>query len=141
VGHGRRRKQAHDENHDWIKIRRGICRTCHKTFTFLPFFSPPYAHYSLLARSQALQRRFVDNLSWEDAAPSVKDANRIADPSTLRRWFSQLDSVAPRFSLLRRATALIDQWLERGEVWDCAGVNLSWQTVFPFLRHFWPLRC
>jgi hypothetical protein len=92
VGHGRRRKQAHDANNDWIKIRRGICRTCHKTFTFLPFFSPPYAHYSMVARSQALKRRFVDNLSWEEAAPSVKDANRIADPSTLRRWFSRLDS-------------------------------------------------
>ncbi len=141
MGHGRRRKQAHDENHDWIKIRRGICRACHTTFTFLPFFSPPYAHFSLLARSQALQRRFVDHLSWEDAAPSVKDANRIADPSTLRRWFSQLDSSQPRFSLLGKATELIRQWLERGEVWDCAGVSLSWPTVFPFLRHFWPLRC
>ena len=25
VGHGRRRKQAHDEHHDWIGIRRGRC--------------------------------------------------------------------------------------------------------------------
>ena len=25
VGHGRRRKQAHDEHHDWISIRRGRC--------------------------------------------------------------------------------------------------------------------
>ena len=141
VGHGRRRKQAHDEKHDWIRIRRGICRRCDKTFTFLPFFSLPYTHYSLVARSQALERRFVDNCSWEEAAPSVKDANRIADPSTLGRWFSQLDCSEPRFSLLRSATRLIHQWLERGEVWDCAGVSLSRQTLFPFLQHFWPLRC
>ena len=95
----------------------------------------------MVARSQALRRRFVDKCSWEDAAPSVKDANRIADPSTLRRWFNQLDSEPPRFSLLRKATGIIHQWIERDEVWDCAGVNLSWHTVFPFLQHFWPLRC
>jgi hypothetical protein len=41
VGHGRRRKQAHDEHHDWIGIRRGLCNRCGKTFTFLPPFSPP----------------------------------------------------------------------------------------------------
>ena len=28
VGHGRRRKQAHDEHHDWISIRRGRCTGC-----------------------------------------------------------------------------------------------------------------
>src|SRR6516225_10295768 len=57
VGHGRRRKQAHDEHHDWIGIRRGVCNRCGKTFTFLPPFCPPYGHYSLIARSQALRRR------------------------------------------------------------------------------------
>ncbi len=35
IGHGRRRKQAHDEHHDWIGIRRGRCPDCGKTFTFL----------------------------------------------------------------------------------------------------------
>ena len=28
VGHGRRRKQAHDQHHDWIGIRRGLCNRC-----------------------------------------------------------------------------------------------------------------
>ena len=65
VGHGRRRKQAHDEHHDWIGIRRGRCIECGKTFTFLPVFSLPYTHYSLLARCQALLRRFVEHCSWE----------------------------------------------------------------------------
>ena len=60
VGHGRRRKQAHDEHHDWIGIRRGLCNRCGKTFTFLPPFSPPYGHYSFIARSQALQRYFLE---------------------------------------------------------------------------------
>jgi hypothetical protein len=65
VGHGRRRKQAHDEHHDWIGIRRGVCNRCGKTFTFLPPFSPPYGHYSLIARSQALHRYFVEGCGWE----------------------------------------------------------------------------
>ena len=76
VGHGRRRKQDHDEHHDWIGIRRGLCNRCGKTFTFLPPFSPPYGHYSLVARSQALLRYFLEGRCWEDAAPTVKD--RIA---------------------------------------------------------------
>ena len=79
VGHGRRRKQAHDEHHDWIRIRRGLCNRCGKTFTFLPPFSPPYGHYSLIARSQALRRYFVEGRCWEDAAPRGQ-RSRIAWP-------------------------------------------------------------
>jgi transposase-like protein len=77
VGHGRRRKQAHDQSHDWIGIRRGLCSRCGKTFTFLPPFSPPYGHYSSLTRSQALRRRFLDGRSWEAAAPTVKGPDRV----------------------------------------------------------------
>ena len=80
---GRRRKQAHDEQHDWIGIRRGLCSRCGKTFTFLPPFSPPHGHYSLVARSEALRRYFVEGCCWEAAAPAVKDPDRIADPSTM----------------------------------------------------------
>ena len=71
---------------------------CGKTFTFLPPFSPPYSHYSLIARSQALRRYFVEGCCWEAAAPTVKDPDRVADPSTLRRWFRSLDSSQPPFS-------------------------------------------
>jgi len=63
IGHGRRRKQAHDEHHDWIGIRRGRCPDCGKTFTFLPLLSLPYTHYSLLARCQALRRRWEEHCS------------------------------------------------------------------------------
>src|SRR6266567_5428711 len=66
-GHGRRRKQAHDETHDWINIRRGSAM-CGTTFTLLPGFSLPYTHYSLVARSQSLQRYCDENCSWENAA-------------------------------------------------------------------------
>lgn len=140
VGHGRRQKQAHDEEHDWITIRRGICRPCSKTITFLPVFSLPYSHYSLIARSEALRRFFVEGCSWEKAAPLVKDPHRIADPSTLRRWFQALDSSRPIFSWLQRTVPALDQWIRGGQVLRCAGWPLGWPTVFPLLNRFWPLR-
>jgi hypothetical protein len=140
IGHGRRRKQAHDEDHDWIQIRRGLCNRCDKTFTFLPPFSPPYGHYSLIARSQALRRYFVEHCSLEAAAPLVKDPDRGPDPSTLRRWFRSLDSSRPTFSFLRRTMHAVSQWLSGTEILIHDSLPLCWQTVFSFLTRFWPLR-
>jgi len=140
VGHGRRRKQAHDENHDWIAIRRGLCKLCRLTFTFLPPFSLPYTHYSLIARSEAAQRRFQGNSSLENAAPAVNDAARVADPSTLRRWFGSLDNSNPPFSFLRRAIGDESQWLAHGRLVQHGSLRLSWPTVVPFLQMLWPLR-
>lgn len=139
IGHGRRRKQAHDETHDWIRIRRGLCKFCHKTFTFLPPFSLPYTHYSLLARSQALRRYFLDHCSWEAAVPAVKDPDRLADPSTLRRWFAGLDS-SPWFAFLHQTVPAVSHWLARGEVLRQDPLPLSWRTIVPFLQLRWPLR-
>jgi hypothetical protein len=59
VGHGRRRKQAHDEHHDWIRIRLGLCNICGKTITFLPVFSLP----SLTTASSLAVRRCGVTLS------------------------------------------------------------------------------
>ena len=140
IGHGRRRKQAHDEDHDWIQIRRGLCSLCGKTFTFLPPFSPPYCHYSLTARSQALRRYFVEGCGWEASAPMVKDPERLADPSTLRRWFRILDASRPSFSFLRQTMLAINAWLGRTEILIHDSLRLRWHSVFPFLTRFWPMR-
>lgn len=140
MGHGRRRKQAHDEHHDWIKIRRGFCNECDKTVTFLPVFSLPYTHYSLVARSEALRRYYVASCSWQDAAPPVKDPDRVPDPSTLRRWFRELDCSRPPFSFLRPILTAVDHCIRSGQVQDYGNLRLSWATVFPLLRRFWPLR-
>ena len=140
IGHGRRRKQAHDEHHDWITIRRGLCRPCGTTITFLPVFSLPYSHYSLIARSEALRRYFIEGCSWEAAAPLVKDPNRVADSSSLRRWFRALDSSRPPFSFLRRTVQAIDQWIRSGQILRYSDLPSSWATVCPLLHRFWPLR-
>jgi len=86
VGHGQRRKQAHDESHDWIFIRRGLCRSCRVTFTILPTWSPPYGQYSLLCRQQAWESAGNSGHSWEHSATRIKDPSRLPDPATLRRW-------------------------------------------------------
>jgi hypothetical protein len=140
VGHGRRRKQAHDEQHDWIGIRRGLCSRCGKTFTFLPPFSPPYGHYSFIARSQSLERYFLEGRRWEDTAPTVKDPDRVADPSTLRRWFRKLDASQPPFSALRRTMLTISAGLGKAELLIHNSLPLRRHTVYPFLTRFWPLR-
>ena len=40
---------------------------------------------------QALRRRFIEHCSWEKALPKLKDADRLPDASTVRRWSSGLD--------------------------------------------------
>lgn len=138
IGHGRRRKQAHDEYHDWIGIRRGLCQLCGRTFTFLPLLSLPYTHYSLLARAQALQHRFVEHCSWEKAAPTLKDPDRVPDSSTLRRWSTSLDCSQPADSFWRQTCARLTHWLTRDTPGDLHAEQLSIMT--PVLQVLWPLR-
>jgi len=111
VGHGRRCKQAHDADHDWIGIRRGHCNGCGKTFTFLPPFSLPYTHYSLLAHTEAFRRRFVERCSWDKAVPTLKDSHCLPDPSTVRRWSMGMDLSQLWPSFLDRVLARVARWL------------------------------
>jgi Domain of unknown function (DUF6431) len=90
IGHGRRLKQAHDERHAQIRIRRGRCRPCQKTFTVLPDWSPPSGIYSLHCRQQAWELSRPSDSSWERSIPDVADAARSPDPSTVRRWAGRL---------------------------------------------------
>jgi hypothetical protein len=138
IGHGRRRKQAHDEHHDWIGIRRGRCADCGTTFTFLPLFSLPYTHYSLLARCQALWRRFVEHCSWEKALPKLQDPDRLPDPSTVRRWASGLDATQLAHSFLSQTVTRVAHWLARSHQTDGEAGPLRWIT--PVLKNLWPLR-
>jgi Domain of unknown function (DUF6431) len=138
VGHGRRRKQAHDEHHDWIGIRRGRCPNCATTFTFLPLFSLPYTHFSLWARSRALWRRFKEHCSWEKAVPELKDADRVPEACTVRRWLRGLDGSQLAISFLRQTRAWVAHWLERGKTGDAKTEPLPWMVSA--LEVLWPLR-
>ena len=85
IGHGRRLRQAHDNQYECIWVRRGICPPCKKTFTVLPDWLAPSGHYTLLCRQQACERIAAGDPA-EQAAPHCKDPARLPDPSTLRRW-------------------------------------------------------
>jgi hypothetical protein len=85
IGHGRRLRPAHDDRHDRIWVRRGICHLCRKSFTILPDWLAPAAPFSLRCREQACER-IAAGESVEQAAPHCKDLSRSPDPSTLRRW-------------------------------------------------------
>jgi Domain of unknown function (DUF6431) len=90
VGHGRRLKKAHDQRHDQIRVRRGFCRPCQKSFTVLPDWSPPSGHYSLHCRQEAWELLCQADGNWERSVPDVADASRSPDPSTVRRWAGRL---------------------------------------------------
>ena len=137
IGHGCRRKQAHDEHHDWIGVRRGRCAVCGRTFTFLPLFSLPYTHYSLPARCHALQRRFAEQCSWEKALPKLKDSDRLPDPSTVRRWLSGLDGPRLWRSFLDQILARVIGWVARSGQDEAESVS----RLIPILEVLYPMRC
>jgi hypothetical protein len=108
IGNGRRLRSAYDRDHDKILVRRGRCRVCGRTVTVLPARCVPAASYSLIARQESL-RRIGDGMSVEQAAPDCRDPDRIADPSTLRRWcWRRMESLA--FALYRVATLFAWDW-------------------------------
>ena len=72
IGHGRRRRPAHDGVHDWILVRRGLCKVCGGTLTVLPAWCVPGAPYSLLARQQAIEQ-LAQGCPAEQAAPHCRD--------------------------------------------------------------------
>jgi hypothetical protein len=92
----------------------------------------------LLARSQALRRRLEEHCSWEEATPTLKDPDRVPDPSTLRRWSSGLDRSQPAASFRRQTIARLAHWL------GCrAPANLQPEPLSGlarFLQMLWPLR-
>jgi len=85
IGHGRRRRPAHDDGHDWIRVRRGRCKLCGGTLTVLPEGCVPGSPYSLAARQQAAEQ-LAGGVPAERVAVCCRDPDRVADPSTLRRW-------------------------------------------------------
>jgi hypothetical protein len=89
----------------------------------------PYTHYSLICREQACHD-YESCRSAEQAAPLVKDAGRIADGATVRRWLLRRITswcVCLRFELLstfRLPTIFAWDWL-------AAAVNLPVEAISP----------
>lgn len=111
IGHGWRSRQAHDANHISIRIRRGICKRCHRTITMLPDWLVPGGHHSLSARQQAAQLASEPQRAVEECVPDSADPDRCADPSTVRRW------------LRRRLQSLRLCWIAR---WPLPPTLFAW---------------
>ena len=114
IGHGWRRRQAHDRMHDWIRVRRGICNQCDRTLTVLPCWCVPRAHYSLVGRLDAM-RRLAEGLPVEQAAPQCRDPDSVADSATIRRWaWRRIESLrlwmAAPWTLFRLPTLVAWDW-------------------------------
>jgi hypothetical protein len=98
-------------------------------------FSLPYTHYSLVARCRALLQRFVEHCSWERAVSKFKDADRVPDSSTVRRWSKGLDC---SLSFLRHTMSRVAHWLERGNPGAQRAAPLPW--IISALEVLWPIR-
>ncbi len=122
VGHGRRRRLAHDGQHAWIVVRRAHCRCCDLTMTILPAWASPCTHYSLSARAQAVERCFERRLPLEQCAPDTLAGTRVADPSTLRRWIQR--RLVSRWCCSLHAMLLLPTIV----AWDCWA---AFRILFP----------
>jgi hypothetical protein len=85
-----------------------------------------------------LLRRFTEQYPWEKALPKLKDPDRLPDPTTVRRWASDLDCSQPQLSFLNQTVTRIAHWLARSHQTDGEAGPLRWIT--PVLKNLWPLR-
>jgi len=80
----------------------------------------------------------MEHCSWEGATPTLKDPDRVPDPSTLRRWSRGLDPSQPAASFRRQTLARVAHWLGRSAPAHPRARPLSGLT--PVLQVLWPLR-
>jgi len=79
----------------------------------------------------------MDHRSWEEATPSLKDPDRLPDPSTLRRWSGGLDRSQLVASFRRQTLARVAHWLRRGAPAEPQAKPLS--GLIPVQQVLWPL--
>jgi hypothetical protein len=78
IGHGQRLRQSHDDQHEDIWVRSGICEPCRKTFTILPDWLAPSAPFTLHCRQQVCGHIAAGDTA-EQATPHCKDPTRLPD--------------------------------------------------------------
>ena len=81
----------------------------------------------------------MEHCSWEEATPTLKDLDRVPDPSTLRRWSGGLDCSRPADSFRSQTFARLAHWLGYG------GAPIHPQPkplsgLTRILQVLWPLR-
>ena len=67
-----------------------------------------------------------------------KDADRVPDSSTVRRWSKGLDCSQPALSFLPHTLTRVAHWLERGDAGVQKAAPLPW--IISALEVLWPMR-
>jgi hypothetical protein len=80
----------------------------------------------------------MEHCSWEEATPTLKDPDRVPDPSTLRRWSDGLDHFQPAASFQRQTFVRLARWSGHGARPDPQAEPVAGLT--PVLQVLWPLR-
>jgi hypothetical protein len=108
-GHGKRKRQAHDETHAWITVRRGRCKLCRQSFTFLPGVCIAHSRYSLVYWLTALRSSQPDKNPEEKPArthperhepPPLADSELAVERSTVGRWRKRWLTLRQQFIFL-----------------------------------------
>jgi len=90
-------------------------------YTIVPVWSPPSGHYSFHCRKQAEEGIVQQDGGWETSIPSLKDPDRLPDPSTLHRWAAR--RLVSLWSSLQSGLWKMVGWSFLGKptilAWDC----------------------
>ena len=115
IGHGWRRRQTHDWEQAWIRVRRGLCTACRLTLTILPAWCVPGSHYSFPYRRKTLDRLAAGE-TVERAAPDCRELDRAADESTVRRWLGRRKQSLAFLGDCLANTLLAWDWFAAGRI-------------------------
>ncbi len=99
IGNGRRQRWCLGSNAEKIAVRLGKCKTCHKTFTFLPTFARPYSRYSVSVVQDTILSFFSDAESTLfESVPDIPNTASAPDFKTLYNWLHAVSDRARNFS-------------------------------------------
>lgn len=85
IGHGRRRRACLSESESEIQLRRGLCKVCGGTITFLPSFLGTYRRYTFPIIESAVQHR-RQGRDYGSLRIHLYSPDRFPETSTVRRW-------------------------------------------------------
>lgn len=85
IGHGRRDRASQGEHESEIRVRRGLCRACGGTITFLPPSLRPYRRYTVGVIATVVRQR-LRGVSYSQLAIVLHNSDVFPDPATVRRW-------------------------------------------------------
>lgn len=84
IGHGRRDRASLGEHGSEIRVRRGLCRACGGTITFLPPTLRPYRRYTVGAIATVVQQCLL-GVPYSRLEIVFHNPDVFPDPSTVRR--------------------------------------------------------